>query len=98
MADPFEVLGVSKHAGEGEIRQRYLELVRTFPPERAPERFAAVHAAYQQLRDPAARLAAQLFEFADEDDSLETLAVDLRQRLRNVRLPVQTLLSLADSS
>jgi curved DNA-binding protein CbpA len=98
MADPFEVLGLTKQAGEGEIRQRYLELVRAFPPEQAPERFAAVHAAYRELRDPAARLAAQLFGFECEDDSLETLAAELRQRLRNVRMPVETLLSLADSS
>jgi curved DNA-binding protein CbpA len=98
MADPFEVLGVPKHAGEGEIRKRYLELVRAFPPEQAPERFAAVHAAYQLLRDPAARLAAQLFDFECENDSLEALAADLRQRLRNVRLPVETLMSLAGPS
>ena len=98
MADPFEVLGVPKHSGEAEIRKRYLELVRAFPPEQAPERFAAVHAAYQSLRDPAARLAAQLFDIDCEDDSLETLAADLRQRLRNVRLPVDALLSLADHS
>ena len=63
-----------KHAGEGEIRQRYLELVRAFPPEQAPERFAAMHAAYQALRDPAARLESQLFGFECQDDSLETLA------------------------
>ena len=67
-------------------------------PEQAPERFAAVHAAYQKLRDPVARLRSQIFDFECEDDSLETLATDLRQRLRDVRLPVQTLLSLADSS
>jgi curved DNA-binding protein CbpA len=98
MADPFEVLELPRHAGEGEIRKRYLELVRAFPPERAPERFAAVHAAYQALRDPAARLEAQLFDFERTNDSLEALAADLRQRLRGVRLPVETLLSLADCS
>ena len=74
MADPFEVLGLPKDAGEGEIRQRYLELVRAFPPERAPERFAAVHAAYQALRDPAARLESQLFDFECKTDSFETIA------------------------
>jgi curved DNA-binding protein CbpA len=98
MADPFEVLNLPEHAGEGEIRKRYLELVRAFPPEQAPERFAAVHAAYQALRDPAARLEAQLFGFENENDSLEALAADLRQRLRTVRLPVESLLSLADHS
>ena len=96
MADPFEVLDLPKHANEGEIRKRYLELVRAFPPEQAPERFAAVHAAYQALRDPAARLEAQLFDVECENDSLEALAADLRERLRSVRLPVDSLLSLAD--
>ncbi len=98
MADPFEVLDLPRHAGEGEIRKRYLELVRAFPPEQAPERFAEVHAAYQALRDPAARLDSQLFGFGCTSDSLESLAADLRERLRHVRLPVETLLSLAESS
>ena len=98
MDDPFEVLGLSQDAAESEIRQRYLELVRAFPPEQAPDRFAAVHAAYQALRDPAGRLESQIFRFELESDSLEALASDLRQRLRGVRLPVQSLLSLADSS
>jgi curved DNA-binding protein CbpA len=98
MADPFEVLELPKNAGEGEIRKRYLELVRAFPPEQAPERFAEVHAAYQALRDPAARLESQIFDIECEGDSLEALAADLRKRLRDVRLPVETLLSLADSS
>ncbi len=96
MADPFEVLDLPKHSGEAEIRKRYLELVRKFPPEQAPERFAAVHAAYRELQDPAARLKNQLFDFECEGDSLETLADDLRKRLRNLRLPVESLLSLAD--
>ena len=98
MADPFEVLDLPRDAVEGEIRKRYLELVRAFPPEQAPERFAEVHAAYQALRDPVARLNAQLFGFGCKSDSLDALAADLRERLRQVRLPVETLLSLADSS
>jgi len=97
MHDPYEVLGLSLHAGETEIRQRYLELVRAFPPEQAPERFAAVHAAYEALRNPAERLRAQLFHFDAKNDSFEALATDLRRRLRDLRMPVATLLSLADS-
>jgi len=98
MDDPYDVLGLTQDAVESEIRQRYLELVRAFPPERAPERFAAVHAAYQALRDPAARLNLQLFRVEYDNDSFEALAVDLRRRLRGVRLPVETLLALADFS
>ena len=97
MSDPYEVLGLTPDAGETEIRQRYLELVRAFPPEQAPERFAAVHAAYEALRDPAERLNAQLFAIETKNDSFEAIAADLRRRLRDVRLPVETLLSLADS-
>jgi curved DNA-binding protein CbpA len=97
MDDDFEILGLTKDASESEIRQRYLELVREFSPERAPERFAAIHGAYSALRDPTARLESQLFRYGSESDSFDKLASDLRQRLRRVRLPVDSLLSLADS-
>lgn len=97
MDDPYEILGLNTDAGEAEIRRRYLELVRDFPPDRAPERFTAIHAAYEALRDPARRLQAQLFQEETKTDSLELLAVDLRRRLRQVRLPVGTLLALAES-
>lgn len=97
MNDPYETLGLGPEAGETEIRRRYLELVREFPPDRAPERFAEVHAAYEALRDPARRLETQLFTWETKHDSLEALAADLRGRLRRVRLPVATLLELAES-
>jgi curved DNA-binding protein CbpA len=97
MNDPYEIFGLTADAGEAEIRQRYLELVRQFPPDQAPERFAAVHTAYEALRDPTRRLHDQIFLFETKTDSFEALTADLRKRLRDVRLPVQTLLSLADS-
>src|SRR5215211_5724073 len=96
MNDPFEVLGLPPHADEAEVRRRYLELVRESPPDRAPERFAAVRAAYDQVRDPVRRLEAQLFR-PGSSDSLEALAEDLRARLRAARVPLDALLALADS-
>ena len=59
MSDPYEILGVTPQADEAEIRRRSLALVREFPPERAPERFAAIRVAYDEVRNPARRLAAQ---------------------------------------
>ena len=56
MIDPYETMGLSPQADEREIRDRYLDLVRQFPPDREPERFASIRAAYEQLRDPAVRL------------------------------------------
>jgi curved DNA-binding protein CbpA len=97
MDDPYETLGLGPDAGEAEIRRRYLELVREFPPDRAPERFTEIHAAYEALRDPARRLHVQLFHPETRSDSLEGLAADLRGRLGRVRLPVDTLLAMAES-
>ena len=98
MSNPYEIMGLGAGASESEIRQRYLELVREFPPDRAPERFAAVHAAYASLRDPALRLYAQLFSIDPGNDSIEGIAADLRARLRDTRLPLDVLLSLAEST
>ena len=98
MSDPYEALGLPRHADEAEIRRRYLELVRQFPPDRAPERFAAIRAAYDEVRDPGRRLRSQLFEAATSD-SLDAIATDLRARLRDrlERAPLDVLLALAES-
>jgi curved DNA-binding protein CbpA len=95
MSDPYEVLGLPSDADEAEIRRRYLELVRRFSPDRAPEQFAAIRAAYDAVRDPARRLEAQLFE-TSASDSLDALAADLRARLVGGRFSLDVLRALAD--
>ena len=95
MADPYEVLGLPPDADEVGVRRRYLQLVRQHPPEREPERFAELRAAYDQLRDPVTRLEAQLFAVR-EMDSLEDTIADVRTRVRTARIPTDTLLSLAE--
>src|SRR5262245_47732633 len=96
MSDPYAILGVAAGADEAAVRRRYLELVRQFPPDRAPERFAAIRAAYDAVRDPARRLEAQLFE-PDTRDSLDAIANDLRARLVGTRLSRAVLLALAEA-
>ena len=96
-SDPFQVLGLPLDSDDASIRRRYLELVRESPPDRAPERFAAIRAAYDQVRDPVQRLSAQLFEVATSD-SLDAIEVDLRARLRAARIPLNVLLALAETS
>ena len=95
MNDPFEILGLAQGAGDDEIRSRYLQLVREFPPDRAPERFAEVRAAYDELRDPIRRLETQLFSL-NTHESFEALSRDLRARILRPDLPAETLLSLAE--
>jgi curved DNA-binding protein CbpA len=97
MADPYEVLGLPRASGDAEIRRRYLELVRQFPPERDAERFAAIRQAYDQLRDPVSRMKARVFEI-DCGDSWEAVQADWQRRLRSARIPVDVLLSLAGRS
>ncbi len=65
MTDPFTVLGVDETAGDDEIKQRYLALVRAYPPDLEPQRFQAYRAAYEQLRDNRKRLEANLLTVHD---------------------------------
>ncbi|HEY0523746.1 MAG TPA: J domain-containing protein [Stellaceae bacterium] len=60
MADPFSVLDVDEEADDETIRRRYLALVRRHPPERDPERFRAVRAAYEAIRGRRDRLRVRL--------------------------------------
>lgn len=96
MNDPYEILGVDNQADEPAIRQRYLELVRQNPPEREPERFAAIRDAYDQLRDPAKRMHSRLFGLGH--DSLDAIKSELLKRMRAARISTDTLLSLTEST
>ncbi|MGC8643988.1 MAG: J domain-containing protein [Isosphaeraceae bacterium] len=98
MNDPYEQLGLPPSADDVEIRKRYLELVRQFPPDRAPERFAEIRAAYDALQDPAGRLEARLFQSRSRTDSLEAIDEELRRRLKTARFPLSVLASWADSA
>src|SRR5262245_42391727 len=93
MSDPYEVLGISPDLDDEAIRRRYLELVRQFPPERAPEKFATIRAAYENLRDVNTRLRYRLFE-AGQKESIEALVEEISCRTTRRRVPLKTLLSI----
>ena len=96
MRDPYEALGLARDADETQIRSRYLQLVREFPPDRAPQRFAEIRAAFDDLRDPLAQIERRMFHLTTLD-SLGSLQADIRARLKTVKLSVASLLSLADA-
>jgi curved DNA-binding protein CbpA len=50
MDDPYKVLGLALGAGREQIDRAYRTLVRRYPPELNPERFALIHDAYDRLR------------------------------------------------
>jgi curved DNA-binding protein CbpA len=91
--DPYTVLGLPPDSDDEAIRRRYLELVRQFSPEHHPERFAAIRAAYESLRDLNTRLRYRLFE-AGKKDSVDALLEELTCRSPRRRLSLKTLLSV----
>src|SRR5205814_9450322 len=95
MSDPYEVLGISADSDDDAIRRRYLELVRQYPPERAPEKFAAVRQAYESLRDLNTRLRYRLFE-AGKKESIEGILQELACRTTRRRVSLEMLLKTLD--
>lgn len=92
MSDPYAVLNLSVTANEQEIRARYLELVRKFPPDSAPDRFAEIRAAYDELSDPREQLRRTLFR--PTEDSLSAIIADLNSASQSRRIPTNDLLAL----
>lgn len=72
---PYFVLNVSPQADDTTIRQAYLEAIREFPPDSAPQRFQAISEAYELIKDQARRRRYELFNRACPGNSpLEVLA------------------------
>lgn len=93
MQDPYATLGLPADSDDDAIRRRYLELVRQYPPERHPEKFAAVRKAYDSLRDLDTRLRYRLFE-AGKNDTLELLIEEVACQNSRPRVSLDRLLSL----
>jgi DnaJ-class molecular chaperone len=74
-----EILGVPVHASSEEIRAAYLEKVKQFPPDRAPEEFEKIRDAYDLLRDPRRRAQAVL-NCPEASKSFRSLADGLEAR------------------
>jgi curved DNA-binding protein CbpA len=78
MSDPYVTLGLTQDADDAAVRRAYLGAVSTCPPERNPDRFQALRAAYEAIRDRRARLAQALFDrtpptLSDALDKVEPL-------------------------
>ncbi|WP_341326187.1 J domain-containing protein [Methylotuvimicrobium sp. KM2] len=67
MTTPYQILGVSEHANDTEIKQAYLNLVKENPPDRDQERFQQIQQAYETIKDSDSRLNLKLFHFPETD-------------------------------
>jgi curved DNA-binding protein CbpA len=93
MTDPYQVLGLPADSDDDTIRRRYLELVRQFSPEQHPEKFAAIRAAYESLRDVTTRLRHRLFE-AGKKETVDALIEELACHSPRRRLSLEALLAI----
>ncbi len=89
----YHTLGLSPDSTEEELRKRYLELVRRYPPEKHPERFSKIHEAYEKLKNPLESINDMLFSMAS-DDSIEQMIADALENVRNDRLSTGMLLKM----
>ena len=64
----YLTLGLAPGAPQAEIRRRYLELTRSHPPSRDPDRFARIAAAYEALQDDRSRVRTAMFGIAAYSD------------------------------
>jgi curved DNA-binding protein CbpA len=78
--DPTEVLGVSRDAGEEEIRIAYVRKVKEHPPDRSPEEFERIRDAYDSLRNPRRRMRDKLLSANPFVPFGSTIKLDARQR------------------
>lgn len=59
--NPYRVLALDPTASDAAIKQAYFQKVREHPPEKDPQQFKRIRAAYDALRTPEARAATDLF-------------------------------------
>jgi hypothetical protein len=71
--NPYRVLKIQPGATDDEVRRAYMAQVREHPPERDPDGFKTVRAAYEKLRTAGARA----HEFLDQFESIAQENVEL---------------------
>lgn len=95
-SDPFSVLGVPRGASEAEVRARYLELVKQFPPDQAPDKFREIREAFEAAKDPLV-IARRWIEPPDPDQEPPSWEAAIQaQKQVPLKLTVSFLLSLGN--
>ncbi|MCL2623701.1 MAG: J domain-containing protein [Planctomycetaceae bacterium] len=91
----YHTLGLSPDCTQADLRKRYLELVRRYPPETRPDKFSKIHEAYEYLKNPLEAVSDMLFSFVSDDD-IERIIADIADDVRNERLPTSLLLQMGE--
>lgn len=84
----YLILDVPVNASDDVIREKYLELVKKFTPEKNPEQFKKISEAYNALKDKQTRVHKQIFGYSEikNEQGLYDLAEALRPARRRATL------------
>ena len=78
MKNPYQILGVSESSTDETIRKAWLEKVRQYSPETAPEKFKEIRDAFEKIKSKPDRLRHFLFSTDCYIDSpVEALTAEL---------------------
>lgn len=67
MKTAFEILGVLEDVEDEMVKSAYLQKVKQYPPEKAPEQFQQIREAYEAIKDARSRVKYQLFHQPEAD-------------------------------
>ena len=71
MSNPYQILEIPKSATQEEIKKAYFGLIKKYPPEKEPEKFKTIRAAYDSLKTPIKKAEADLFIFKEPEEDFE---------------------------
>jgi len=96
--DPYSILGLPADGdlADDAVRQRYIQLIREFPPEQQPVKFAAIRAAHDKIRTLPARANYRLFD-AGSEDSLDEIIAEVETVLPRPRPTLQQLIAATEA-
>ena len=95
----YLTLGLEESATDEQIRNRYLELIKTHPPERDAQRFQDITQAYEAIKDRRARIYSRIFAARSTGDVEAALLYLVRAgRPKPKRVGLQELLRTLKSA
>ncbi len=94
MITAFEIIGVNIDASDDEIKKAYLQKVRIYSPEQAPDEFQKIRSAFDLINTEKKRIKYQLFNndmpdicaFLEDSLSIEKLQATTEKLLTKVLL------------